>query len=82
MRGEETPMEKMLRTEDLAAVTGEPAQRWRARRVSGDGPAFQKIGRRAYYMESDVREWLTARRVTNTAQARAARLARIEAATK
>ena len=75
-------MDKMLRTEDLAAVTGEPAQRWRARRVTGDSPPFQKIGRRAYYLESDVRDWLAARRCTNTAQARAARLARIEGASK
>ncbi len=75
-------MDKLLRTEDLAAVTGEPSQRWRARRVSGDGPPFQKIGRRAYYSEADVREWLAARRCTNTAQARAARLARIEGASK
>lgn len=71
---------KMLRTEDLAAITGEPPQRWRARRVSGDTPPFQKIGRRAYYLESDVRDWLLSRRATNTAEARAARQARVEGA--
>jgi hypothetical protein len=73
---------KLLRTEDLAAVTGEPPQRWRARRVSGDGPPFQKIGRRAFYIESDVTAWLESRRVMNTAEAKAARIARIEAAPK
>jgi hypothetical protein len=75
-------LEKLLLTSQLAEMTNEPPQRWRARRVSGDGPPFQKIGRRAFYSETDVREWLAARRVTNTAQARAARIARIEAATK
>lgn len=71
---------KMLRTEDLAAITREPEQRYRARRVSGDGPPFVKIGKRCYYLESDVHAWLLARRSQNTAEARAARQARVEGA--
>lgn len=73
-------MEKLMLTEQLAEMTNEPPQRWRARRVSGDTPPFTKIGRRVYYSEPDVREWLAARRCTNTAEARAKRIARIEAA--
>jgi predicted DNA-binding transcriptional regulator AlpA len=76
-------VDKLLRTEDLAAMTtDEPPQRWRARRVSGDGPPFVKIGRRAYYLESDVNQWIADRRCTNTAQARAVRIARIEGTSK
>ena len=75
-------MDKLLRTEDVAAITDEPPQRWRSRRVSGDGPPFFKIGRRCYYSEADFSAWLAARRCTNTAEARAARHARIGAATK
>lgn len=72
-------MEKLMLTNQLAEMTGEPPQRWRARRVSGDTPPFTKIGRRCYYAESDVSAWLAARRSSNTAEARAKRIARIEA---
>jgi Helix-turn-helix domain len=72
----------LLTTEKLAEITGEPPQRWRARRVTGDTPPFQKIGRRAYYLESDVTAWLESRRCSNTAEAKAARIARIEGTSK
>jgi predicted DNA-binding transcriptional regulator AlpA len=75
-------MVKLLRTEDIAELTGETPQRWRARRVSGDTPPYQKIGRRCFYLESDILDWLAARRVGNTAEGKALRLARIEAATR
>lgn len=35
-------------------------------RVSGDGPAFHKIGKRVRYRMSDLEVWLNARRYVNT----------------
>lgn len=35
-------------------------------RVSGDGPAFHKLGKRVRYRMSDLEVWLNARRYANT----------------
>ena len=37
-------------------------------RQSGDGPTYIKLGRRVLYAESDVSQWLAARRFRSTAQ--------------
>ena len=38
-------------------------------RLSGDGPPFVKIGRRVRYKQSDVQDWLDARRYSSTSTA-------------
>ena len=40
-------------------------ERWR---VSGDGPAFVKLGRRVAYRECDLIEWVAGRIRTSTSQ--------------
>ena len=45
-------------------------ERWR---VSGEGPPYAKLGRRVLYRQSDLDEWIAARVVGSTSEARAAR---------
>lgn len=37
-------------------------------RVTGDGPAFVKLGRKVSYETADLRAWLNSRRRTSTSQ--------------
>ena len=66
---------KLLRywTRDAGAVVGLATQTLRKYRVVGGGPRFRYEGRRVYYLEPDLREWLEARRsFSSTAERRAA----------
>lgn len=37
-------------------------------RISGDGPAYLKLGGRIWYPETDLDTWLASRRRTSTSQ--------------
>lgn len=66
---------KLLRfwTREAAPVVGLATQSMRKLRVTGGGPRFRYEGRRVYYLEADLREWLEARRsFSSTAERRAA----------
>jgi predicted DNA-binding transcriptional regulator AlpA len=41
-------------------------------RVSGEGPAFHKLGKRVRYSMSDLEDWLKARRYSNTSVSQSA----------
>ncbi len=70
---EETRKRLRLWTRDAAPVVGLATQTLRKYRVVGGGPRFRYEGRRVYYLEADLREWLEARRsFASTAERRAA----------
>lgn len=52
---------KYLTTRDLAKYTGISASTWNKKRLTGDGPAFVKIGRTVVYPITAVDTWLAAR---------------------
>lgn len=54
-------------SEFLGGVSTKTLSNWR---VSGFGPPFVKIGRAVRYPLDDLRRWLRARTVRNTAEAR------------
>ncbi len=58
-----------LSTQQLAAKTGIAAGTWHKRRMTGDTPAYIKVGARCIYRWSDVAAWLVAheRRATSDA---------------
>lgn len=62
----------LLPVEDAAEWLGLSASYMNKLRVSGDGPAFHKIGRRVLYRRNDLEQWLNSRRFANTSQAEAA----------
>ena len=69
------PETKPLRlwTREAAPELGLAVQTLRKLRVTGGGPRFRYEGRRVYYLEPDLREWLEARRsYSSTAEKRAA----------
>ena len=49
---------KLQSTAQLEEMTGIPAGTWRFWRHCGDGPPSVRLGKRIYYRESDVLEWL------------------------
>ena len=59
MSGETRPLR--FWTKDAAPVVGLKTQTLRKYRVLGIGPRFRYEGRRVYYLESDIREWLESR---------------------
>lgn len=62
-----------LWTREAAPELGLAVQTLRKLRVTGGGPRFRYEGRRVYYLEADLREWLEARRTySSTAERRAA----------
>lgn len=62
-----------LWTREAAPAVKLATQTLRKLRVTGGGPRFRYEGRRVYYLESDLREWLEARRsYSSTAERRAA----------
>ena len=70
-----TDESKALRlwTREAAPAVGLAVQTMRALRVRGGGPRFRYEGRRVFYLEADLREWLEARRTySSTAERRAA----------
>lgn len=68
-------MSKLLRywTRDAGDVVGLAPQTLRKYRVVGGGPRFRYEGRRVYYLEADLLEWVAGRRTySSTAERRAA----------
>ena len=62
-----------LWTKDAAPAVGLRPQTLRKLRVTGGGPRFRYEGRRVYYRDRDLREWLEARRsFSSTAERKAA----------
>jgi predicted DNA-binding transcriptional regulator AlpA len=57
---------RMLRVEELAALTGISVSYFNKLRVTGGGPPFRKVGRRVVYGLADVEDWLAARRRSST----------------
>lgn len=60
-------------TKEAAPVVGLATQTLRKLRVLGGGPPFRYEGRRVYYLERDLRDWVEGRRsFSSTAERRAA----------
>ena len=53
-------------TRDAAAFLGLSPRTLDRYRVSGDGPAFHKFGRRVRYLRADIEAWARARRRIST----------------
>lgn len=53
-------MDKLLRIEEVAAMTGIPMPTLRYWRARGAGPASAKLGKRIVYREGDVHAWIEA----------------------
>ncbi|QIX27462.1 helix-turn-helix domain-containing protein [Nocardioides sp. JQ2195] len=51
-------MEKLLRIDDVAAMTGIAANTLRYWRATNTGPRSAKLGRRIVYREADVLAWI------------------------
>ena len=49
---------KLRSTADLEASTGIPQATWRFWRHCGEGPPSVRIGRRVFYKEDDVIDWI------------------------
>ena len=60
----ETMMTPKVLSERIAVGEGCLAK-WR---ITGEGPAFVRVGRRIAYDPRDVQQWLDARRVNSTSQ--------------
>lgn len=59
--------DQLLSTEELERYTGLSKRFWEARRISGDGPPYISISKRAVrYRWGDVWDWLQKRRRNNT----------------
>ena len=65
------PAPRRMRTVEAAAYLGLAATTLEKMRSAGGGPAFAKLGRAVSYAVADLDAWTNARRVTNTAEARA-----------
>jgi hypothetical protein len=50
---------------DYLGVSPAALAKWR---ISGEGPKFARIGKRACYFTEDLDAWMLARRVTSTAE--------------
>jgi predicted DNA-binding transcriptional regulator AlpA len=50
---------------EMLCLSERTLERWR---VSGDGPAYVKLGRRVAYRECDLIEWVARRIRTSTSQ--------------
>lgn len=53
-------MDKLLRIEDVEALTGIPVGTLRHWRAIGQGPKSAKFGKRIVYREGDVTAWVNA----------------------
>ena len=65
----DTPME-YLGTREAAAILGLSPRTLDRYRVTGEGPAFHKFGRRIRYARADLEDWAGARRMTSTSDVR------------
>jgi excisionase family DNA binding protein len=61
-------MGALLTTEQAAAKLGLGTNTLEKYRVFGTGPTFVKLGRSVRYAESDLDEWVAARRLTSTSE--------------
>jgi excisionase family DNA binding protein len=52
---------------EMLCLSERTLERWR---VSGDGPAFVKLGRRVAYRAEDLEAWVASRRRTSTSEVR------------
>lgn len=53
-------MDKLLRIEEVEALTGVPVNTLRYWRANSCGPKSAKFGRRIVYREADVQAWIDA----------------------
>ena len=58
----------LLKQRDAARLTSVSERTLERLRVSGGGPRYVRIGRRAAYRQEDVETWLAARVVGNTSE--------------
>lgn len=59
-----------LLTQREAAIALRLSERTLERsRVAGDGPPFAKLGRRVFYRQSDLNEWIASRVMHSTSEA-------------
>lgn len=56
-------------TNRLSGLTGIAASTWNKKRLTGEGPAFIKAGRRVLYRWSDVEAWLLDQQRRSTSDA-------------
>ncbi len=72
-RGQDEQVSKMdseyFDTHKLADRTGIAASTWSKRRLTGDGPAYIKAGRRVLYRWPDVEAWFAKQVRTSTSDA-------------
>lgn len=62
----------LLDTGAAARLLGVSTSFLNKKRVTGDGPAFFKVGRRVLYDRAELESWLRERRFANTSEVRAA----------
>jgi predicted DNA-binding transcriptional regulator AlpA len=59
-----TDKRPLIKTKQLSEHTGLPEVFFRRARISGDGPAFIKLGKTVLYDLKDVDAWIEARKRT------------------
>lgn len=62
-------MERLLSTEEVAAVLGRPPRTLRQWRYLGEGPKYLKVGATVRYRARDVEAWLRAQEQEPAARA-------------
>lgn len=66
-------MDRLLTTEQLAAAVSTPVATIRYWRMTGEGPAGFRVGRRVMYRETEVAAWLDQCAKADQAHSRSAR---------
>jgi excisionase family DNA binding protein len=61
-------MLRLLTSQEAAEVLRLSERTLERLRVTGDGPAFSKLGRRVLYRETDLETWVSGRRVASTSE--------------
>lgn len=61
-------MGRILTEREAAPLTGLQVSTLQKLRVTGDGPAFLKLGRSVRYAEEDLTAWLASKRVKSTSE--------------
>lgn len=61
-------LNQMLRTPDAAAYCGISKSTLDKYRITGQGPAYIKLGRAVVYDISDLNRWLVERKVRSTSE--------------
>lgn len=57
-----------LRTADAAAYCGSSKSTFEKYRLTGEGPAYSKIGRVVVYNKADLETWLNSKKHTSTSE--------------